>query len=325
MLDAAGIVERVRAAGLLFEPGSERLYSSAGYTCLARLIEVVEGKPFAAVLAEKVFSPAGMTSAVSETGQGLMPRRGAPYRLGSDGRQVVVKRAPYKDLRFLTGAGSVYATAEDLQRFVQAVCAGSFGQDLAEEAFAGDPEAWQGWAARTNGYEGWVDVLPAEDLTLVFLCNLQSAANWQLREQIHNVLVGRPARSTPSSPSEAGDRRASWPDRLTDEARRNGTDNAGRGRQPPRRRWSGACCRPSRCSSVFRDPAADRSGRLRGSAAAAIRAALTRSRPPYHTSRSTCTMLSPITLAMSASAYSCATSQRKMFFEPSVGFSMPRT
>lgn len=191
VLRPSDIVERVEATGLLFEPGTQRLYSSAGFTCLARVIEVIEKEPFEFVLAEYVFGPARMTEAVSETGQGLMSRRAMPYRLGVAGRHVVVKSAPYKDLRFLTGAGSVYATAEDLLRFVQAAQAGVFGSDFAQEAFSDDPATWHGWTGRTNGYEASIDVLPSEKLTVVVLSNLQSAANWQIREQIQSALVGR--------------------------------------------------------------------------------------------------------------------------------------
>ncbi len=202
-LSPAAIVERVEATGLLFEPGSRRLYSSAGFTCLARVIEVVEDKPFDAVLAERVFRPAGMTSATGETGQRLLPRRAMPYRLGADDGRLVVKNAPYKDLRFLTGAGSVYATPRDLLRLVRAVESGAFGSEAAERAFSGDPTAWRGWTGRTNGYEAFLDVLPAEGLVFVFLNNLQSAANWQLRDRIRNLLVGQPAAAVPLPPPVA--------------------------------------------------------------------------------------------------------------------------
>lgn len=202
-LHPSDIVERIKATGLLFEPGTRRLYSSAGFTCLARVIEIVEGKPFESLLAERVFRPAGMTDSVSETGQRLMPRRAAPHRLGTDGRKVVVKKAPYKDLRFLTGAGSVYTTARDLLKFVRTVKTGVFGKDFSEEAFGGDPTKWRVWTGRTNGYEASVDVLPSEDLTFVLLSNLQSAVNWQLREQIQNVLAGRPSVAIPFPPPVA--------------------------------------------------------------------------------------------------------------------------
>jgi hypothetical protein len=203
VLSPSNIVERVRARGLLFEPGTQRLYSSAGYTCLARVIEVIEGKPFESVLAERVFRPAGMTAAISETGDGLMPGRATPYGLGAAGRQIVVKTALYKDLRFLTGAGSVYATAEDLLHFVQAIRTGVFGTGLSDEAFGGEPDTWHGWTGRTGGYEASVDVLPSGNLTFVFLSNLRSAANWQIREQMQNALLGQPPGTIPLPPPVA--------------------------------------------------------------------------------------------------------------------------
>ncbi|HUF11514.1 MAG TPA: serine hydrolase domain-containing protein [Longimicrobiales bacterium] len=203
VLRPADIVERVRASGLLFEPGSRRLYSSAGFTCLARVIEVIEGKPFEAILAERVFQPSGMTTAISETGQMLMPRRAMPYRLGAEERRVAVKSAPYKDLRFLTGAGSVYATARDLLYFVRAIEDGVFGSELSDEAFGGDSMTWHGWTGRSNGYEASVDVVPGEDLVFVFLSNLQSAANWQLRERIQSILLGESRVAIPLPPPVA--------------------------------------------------------------------------------------------------------------------------
>lgn len=190
-LEAADIVQRVIDVGLLFEPGTERLYSSAGYTCLARVVEIVEGKPFWTVLEEQVFGPAAMDSAQSGGERQPVPVRALPYRLGAEGRNVVVKRAAHVDFGFLTGAGSVFATAEDLLHFVHALRGGVFGDDIAASAF-GDPAEWQGWAGWTNGYEAYVDVLPAEDLVLVLLSNLRSAANWQLREQVQNLLTGDP-------------------------------------------------------------------------------------------------------------------------------------
>lgn len=155
------------------------------------MIEVVEGEPFETSLAYRVFKPAGMTSAISETGQRLMPRRARPYRLGADDGEVLVKSTPYKDLGFLTRADSVYATAEDLLHFVQAIHDGVFGEELWDQVFDADATTWSGFTGRTSGYEASVDVLPSRNLTFVFLSNLQSAANWQVREQVQSLLLGR--------------------------------------------------------------------------------------------------------------------------------------
>jgi CubicO group peptidase (beta-lactamase class C family) len=191
-LHPSDIVERVRLKGLVFEPGTEELYSSAGFTCLARVIELIEKKPFDAVLRDRIFRPASMATASEETGEQLMPQRALPYRLGASAGAVVVASMPYANLAFLAGAGSVYATAEDLFRFARASRNGVFG--LAGKTRTGESaggDTWRSWYGRTNGYEASVDLLPAQDVTFVFLSNLRSAANWQVREQVRNLLVGR--------------------------------------------------------------------------------------------------------------------------------------
>jgi CubicO group peptidase (beta-lactamase class C family) len=192
-LHPSDIVERVREKGLLFEPGTQELYSSAGFSCLARIVELIEGRPFDAVLRDRIFRPASMATATGETGQQLMPQRALPYRLGASAGGVVVASAPYKNLGFLTGAGSVYATAEDLFRLVRALRNGRFGPEgktrIAERA----GQTWRSWYGRTDGYEASVDVLPAADVTFVSLSNLRSASNWQIREQVKNLLAGRKA------------------------------------------------------------------------------------------------------------------------------------
>jgi CubicO group peptidase (beta-lactamase class C family) len=186
----ADIVERVKKRGLLFEPGAEELYSSAGYTTLARVIELVEQKPFATILAEQVFRPAGMTGAIDETSQQLMSGRVMPYRFSVDGAQLVVASAAYKDMSFLTGAGSVYATAEDLLNFANAMRAGTLGKAAQEQVKAADG-SWRGFYGRNNS-EASVDVLPSSGITLVLLANLRSAATWQLRAQLKNLLQRKP-------------------------------------------------------------------------------------------------------------------------------------
>jgi CubicO group peptidase (beta-lactamase class C family) len=137
-LQPADIVQRVKARGLLFEPGSRELYSSAGYTCLARVIEIIEGRSFEDALAEEIFKLAQMSSAMSATGLRLMPRRALPYVLGAGRGGAAVESAPYKDLRFLAGAGSVYATPADLVAFARKVRDGAFSEELQSWANAGE-------------------------------------------------------------------------------------------------------------------------------------------------------------------------------------------
>jgi hypothetical protein len=131
-----------------------------------------------------------MTNATDETSQQLMPGRVMPYRFSNDGAKLVVATNPYKDLSFLTGAGSVYATAEDLFHFATAMRAGTLGKTAQEEVTAADG-GWRGVYGRINS-EASLDVLPSSNITLVMLTNLQSAVTWQLREQLKNLLRRKP-------------------------------------------------------------------------------------------------------------------------------------
>jgi CubicO group peptidase (beta-lactamase class C family) len=199
----ADIVERVKAKGLLFEPGTQELYSSAGFTCLARIVEVVENKPFDEVLARHIFRPALMRSATGETGVQLMRDRALPYRLGAGPVSAAVSSAPYKNLVFLTGAGSLYATGDDMLHFVRALHNGTFGSVAQKQLGAPADTEWVGWYGRINGYEASVDVLPAQELVFIFLSNLQSTANWQIRAGVLNILKGRAVATIASVPAVA--------------------------------------------------------------------------------------------------------------------------
>jgi CubicO group peptidase (beta-lactamase class C family) len=154
------------------------------------VIELVEQKAFASILAERIFKPAGMTGATDETSQQLMPGRVMPYRWSVDGARLVVASAPYKDMSFLTGAGSVYATAEDLLHLAAAMRAGTLGKTAQAQVTSNDG-SWRGFYGRHNS-ESSFDVLPSEGLTLVLLTNLQSTATWQLRAQLKNLLQHKP-------------------------------------------------------------------------------------------------------------------------------------
>jgi CubicO group peptidase (beta-lactamase class C family) len=87
--------------------------------------------------------------------------------------------------------------------FVRKVRDGAFGDELQRWAQADDNDKWRGWYGRTNGYEASVDLLPSQDLVLVILSNLRSAANWQIRQRIRDLLAGRSARAIPFPPPRA--------------------------------------------------------------------------------------------------------------------------
>jgi CubicO group peptidase (beta-lactamase class C family) len=96
-----------------FPPGSRWGYSNYGFVLLGAVIERLEGRPFDAVIAERIFAPAGMT----KTSQG----HASPYRtaLPYTGAAATRRRplTPYDGLP----AGGGYSTVEDLHGFATAL------------------------------------------------------------------------------------------------------------------------------------------------------------------------------------------------------------
>jgi CubicO group peptidase (beta-lactamase class C family) len=97
-----------------FEPGTEFLYSNAGYVLLATIVERVSGRPFPQFLQEEVFAPLGMTSAfVIDDYQRIVPRRVESYwrTSGDELRKVWAPMTAY-------GGRGVFSSAEDLARWL---------------------------------------------------------------------------------------------------------------------------------------------------------------------------------------------------------------
>jgi CubicO group peptidase (beta-lactamase class C family) len=96
---SAEFVEKVKQAKLAFEPGTNRLYSSAGYAVLARALEIASGKTYQQLLQEFVFTPAGMTDSVDFEGDAVIERRAQDYYLSPNG----LINVPLKNYSFLVG------------------------------------------------------------------------------------------------------------------------------------------------------------------------------------------------------------------------------
>ncbi|MGE3172519.1 MAG: serine hydrolase [Planctomycetota bacterium] len=179
---AQQVAERAAAVPLLFAPGSESSYSSAGFTVLARCIERAADADYAELLRSRVFEPAGMQRSVEpQPGRGVegaatsyVPGRGELWP------------APPKDLAFLRGAGSTFSTAGDLLRLVQALRSGRLGVPFAQ--FARDGRL--GWTGATNGWFAFVDVHPEHDLTCIWVGNTWGGCPGQLRAVLPRLCGG---------------------------------------------------------------------------------------------------------------------------------------
>jgi len=116
---------------LLFQPGSQWRYSTAGLDVLGRVVEVVSGQSFDRFLDERVFEPLGM----SDTSFWLSPeerlRFVTNYRRSGDAGPLAVaqiayfyKTDPTDRRRPPLGGAGLFSTAEDVGRFYQMILGG---------------------------------------------------------------------------------------------------------------------------------------------------------------------------------------------------------
>ncbi|MEV6637345.1 serine hydrolase domain-containing protein [Actinoplanes sp. NPDC051470] len=105
--DLAGYVAALRTGRLARTPGTDGEYCNVNYDVAARLVEVVDGRPFAEAMRGRIFGPLGMTrSKVGDT-----PANGYNSVFG-----VWVERRELPAFR--GGAGGVVTTAADMGRWL---------------------------------------------------------------------------------------------------------------------------------------------------------------------------------------------------------------
>lgn len=191
---AADMVELVAAADLDFEPGARRSYSSAGDSVLVRVMELASGMGYPELLQVHVFDPAGMSRSFHANSEGLLLGRASSYVVAPSG---AIVNAPLKDLSFLVGAGSVWSTADELERLAFTIRRGGFGELVRSELVGEEGFRSNGL---TSGFRAFVDWHRESDVTVAFTGNLVTGAADLLRQGIPK-LVGGESVTAPSIPS----------------------------------------------------------------------------------------------------------------------------
>jgi CubicO group peptidase (beta-lactamase class C family) len=180
----AEMVELAKQKGLVVENRGERHYSSAGYTVLARVLELAGGDDWGALMQRYVFTPAGMDHTLHPAGLDLIPGRATSYSWSLDGLQNTTP----KHLSFLAGAGSLYSTPRDLWRAVRAVVAGDFGETA--RAWVVRERDEFAWTGRTNGYRALCDYDVARERAVIICANVKTGVVDRLRSDLPKFLDG---------------------------------------------------------------------------------------------------------------------------------------
>lgn len=193
------MAELAASRALVFEPGSESGYSSAGFSVLARVLEVASGRLYAELLADNVLRPAGMADTFDVGTRAILKRRATSYAFDIDG----LVNAPPADLSYLVGAGSVHSTPHDVFAMQQALLAGKLGkraqQMLVREG--GDLE-WNGMA---HGFRFFADYDAASGISVLLASNLTSGAIDRIRGALPKIAAGKEVPTLSSIKAVAAD------------------------------------------------------------------------------------------------------------------------
>ncbi|HLA95343.1 MAG TPA: serine hydrolase domain-containing protein [Pyrinomonadaceae bacterium] len=119
------IVRRAMQSPLRSGPGERYAYSNAGYSLLAAIVEIVSAKKFDTFLRERLFAPAGMTSAGYSFSKEQVHKFARGYRDGEDwGVGAEKSSATGGEFWNLIGNGGVHSTVGDMNRWMAALEAG---------------------------------------------------------------------------------------------------------------------------------------------------------------------------------------------------------
>ncbi len=125
-LDRERCLSEIFGMALLSVPGERSHYSSPGYFLLADILEQVYGKPYAALISEKVTAPLALAHTGVYDGRTIVPGMVSGYhRIG--GRLLV---APHRDPSLMKGSGNLYASAANLADWLASLGDGRWPADV---------------------------------------------------------------------------------------------------------------------------------------------------------------------------------------------------
>ncbi len=183
-IDLRELVRRIGARPPLFAPGTQGRYSNAGYSVLARVIEIASGMSYDDFLRRNIFQPLGMTATGSVPDDTVVPGRVRGFIPGP--RPAGVIPTPWSDIGFMIGSGSIMSTTGDLYRWARAV----HTEHLYRRTALPYPYGWGRLGADHragidqtglgNGFTASIAIWFSDSLYVVVLGNIESArwAQW---------------------------------------------------------------------------------------------------------------------------------------------------
>ena len=201
------LVDRAKKVPRQSVPGTAYFYSNSNYHILAFVLEKVSGQKYGDFLEDKIFKPAAMTKTAHRArDETIVPDLATGYTpVGAAG----FERATYLDWTSKTGNGSIYATAEDLRLFHQALQSGSLlKSDMLKRSYGFEQKnrtVGMFWFHRQRfghrsvyvngsspGFKAHFERFIDDDATVVVLSNLYIAAPSTIAEDLGAMLFDQP-------------------------------------------------------------------------------------------------------------------------------------
>jgi CubicO group peptidase (beta-lactamase class C family) len=217
------LVERARGLALDFEPGTQWNYSNTGYLLLGAIIRRASGRFYGEVLAERVFTPLGMTTAQVISESDIVANRAAGYRLVNG---VLMNQEWVSPSLNTTADGSLYLTMRDLIQWDRGLREASvlnreqlaaawtpvklaggdsypygFGWFIAEQRGRPSIEHSGSW----QGFESQIVRLVDDDLSVMLLANLSRADLKRIARTVAGIVEPSLALPDPAQSAEDPD------------------------------------------------------------------------------------------------------------------------
>jgi CubicO group peptidase (beta-lactamase class C family) len=198
---------------LEFTPGEKFAYSNSGYFLLGAIIEKVSGKTYEAMLIENITIPAKMTNTGYDHHATILKNRATGYqKFGDD-----YVNSPYLDMSIPYAAGSLYASADDLYLWDQALINGTLlSKEYTDIMLTPYAPSWgghyaYGWGVSKtllekatdsvmvyshgggiNGFNTLITRIPSEQNVIVLLNNTGGAALNEMSTAITAIIYNLP-------------------------------------------------------------------------------------------------------------------------------------
>jgi D-alanyl-D-alanine carboxypeptidase len=164
---------------LLFEPGTSRSYSNAGYVVLGAIVEAASGQDYYDYVREHIYKPAGMVDSDSWDLDVPVPNRAVGYT--KRGPRGLAPGGSRRSNLFITAfkgspAGGGYSTLDDMLRFDTALRTGILFKD-------GRKTTGLGAAGGAPGCNALLEQMP-DGYTLIVLSNYDPPVAEKLGEKV---------------------------------------------------------------------------------------------------------------------------------------------